>query len=398
MIAPKPMRIIIVGGTPPPTHGTSIYILALLKALRSQQHFSLEHVETSELRDDFENMGRFDWGNISNGLRSWGRLMRLCIVQRPDVVYVPIAQNTGAFLRDGFFVLFAKLFGAKTVVHLHGSYFREFAMRSPKAVQWFIALVMHATDLALVLGGNLRSNFAPWLPDRRIAVLENFIDPDVVATLDALHKKHLRTSAGRIVVSYLGTLIESKGILQLLEAVEPLVREGRVDLRIAGKPARDRFTGMDGPEIEGRIQELMQKYPDNVFYNGPIYGKDEKCRFLLETDIFAFPTWYPYEGQPLVILEAMAARCALVSTRSCGAIEATVAEGINGLLVTKQDVGELRDALLKLSENEEIISRFQNNSRELFEKKYTQDAHVSKMHQLVVDLIDIRSKHLMKEP
>ena len=44
-------------------------------------------------------------------------------------------------------------------------------------------------------------------------------------------------------------------------------------------------------------------------------SSNEKIRIFQESDIFALPTWYPLEGQPVAIIEAMAAGLPVLTTR-----------------------------------------------------------------------------------
>jgi glycosyltransferase involved in cell wall biosynthesis len=71
-----------------------------------------------------------------------------------------------------------------------------------------------------------------------------------------------------------------------------------------------------------------------VKFLGPRTG-DEKIRIFQESDVFAFPTWYPLEGQPVAILEAMAAGLPVVTTRHATIPDILGEDG--ALCVNKQD-------------------------------------------------------------
>jgi glycosyltransferase involved in cell wall biosynthesis len=64
------------------------------------------------------------------------------------------------------------------------------------------------------------------------------------------------------------------------------------------------------------------------------------------SDVFAFPPIWD-EGFGLPPIEAMAAGLPVVASRS-GTVEETVVHGLTGLLVEKNNVGELAQALLLL--------------------------------------------------
>ena len=65
---------------------------------------------------------------------------------------------------------------------------------------------------------------------------------------------------------------------------------------------------------------------------------------LQVADVFVLPTFYPFEGQPLVLLEALAAGVPVVSTFHAG-IPETVRNEKEGLLVPANDPPALAGAI-----------------------------------------------------
>jgi hypothetical protein len=80
------------------------------------------HLETADRRS-MENMGRLDVRNVWLALVHAARLLVLIARRRPDIVYVGIAQNRLAYLRDVVFMVLARVTGRRIVTHLHGSAF-----------------------------------------------------------------------------------------------------------------------------------------------------------------------------------------------------------------------------------------------------------------------------------
>jgi len=381
------IRILLVGSTPPPLHGSSIYLKSLIDALRNHGCFTVFHVNTSDGRDDLDNMGQLDLGNITSGLKAWWNVLRNCLRYRPQIIYVPIAQNTLAFLRDGLFLLTGRIFGAKALIHLHGSYFLDFYLNSNIIYRLFISFVIKNSSLALVLGDKLRPIFTRWLPEHRIKTLPNFISDDFLQYIESekLNKKYHRNN--NLKITYLGNLNETKGILQLIASVESLISQINIDLYLAGKYSTDPFTGTKKEQIKNEIENFRLKFPNNVFYLGPIYDLEIKCKYLLDADIFVFPSWYPIEGQPLVLLEAMAAGCPIISTLECGVIEDTVSNGVNGILVRKKNISQLSDAIRMLVENEQLRIQYGNASKRIFQERFTVDSHINKFHKICSSIV-----------
>ena len=99
----------------------------------------------------------------------------------------------------------------------------------------------------------------------------------------------------------------------------------------------------------------------------------------METDIFLFPTWYPYEGCPMVILDAMSFGIPVISTKDVGAIPEMVIDGESGILTDKKNPGQIADAIIKLIENKEMRSRMGENGRARFRKHFTEEINTENM-------------------
>lgn len=307
-----------------------------------------------------DNSGRFDWRNVYLAVMHSGRFLRLLITKRPSIVYVPIAQNTLGFLRDSLFMMPSRWLGARLVVHLHGGGFADFyASASPLTklvVRWSLAQV----NLAIVLHEKFRNIFGDLVPPSRVAVVENGIVDEFANTslIRNDSKKRLR-------VLFLSLLVESKGFIDLVHAAPTVLRQVP-DLEFI-------FVG-DGtgyPEFE-RAQAWAEErgLQDCVKFVGPRWGQ-EKNEALLDADVLAFPTWYPYEGQPRVIIEAMAAGLPIVTTRHA-AIENTLGED-GALYARMRDPEDLAAQLVALLKDPLRRTSMGRHNRLRFLEYYTVD-------------------------
>ena len=86
-----------------------------------------------------------------------------------------------------------------------------------------------------------------------------------------------------------------------------------------------------------------------AFYWGKKYGADKEA-FFKNTDIFVFPTYYPNECFPLVLLEAMQQGLPCISTKE-GGITSIIDNGKTGLLVNRQDADDLADKIAWMIEH-----------------------------------------------
>jgi glycosyltransferase involved in cell wall biosynthesis len=380
------LRLLLLGATPPPFHGSSIYIQNLVEVLQTEPGLVLKHIETSDRRDDLDNMGRLDLINIVTALKAMVSLLWACMVFRPHVVYVPISQGPVAYFRDGLFILVGRIMGSRLLVHLHGAFFGEMYEKSSRFMRRFINFTLRRTDGAIVLGERLRSTFHRWLPEDRVYVLPNFVVPPKELSPQE------KVVAGPVQVTYLGNLVVSKGVLDLLDAVERLTGKTKKAfvLTLAGKFGDDPYSGVSSADCRAKVEERIAKLGGVTKYMGPITNHSDKWNLLAETDIFVLPSWY--EGQPLVILEALCAGCPVVSTRNVGVIDETVVDGKTGILVDRKNVGQLANAIQRLVENRELRLQMSEQARQRFLSAFTSDIHAQRFHKIVKTVADTESK------
>jgi glycosyltransferase involved in cell wall biosynthesis len=91
---------------------------------------------------------------------------------------------------------------------------------------------------------------------------------------------------------------------------------------------------------------------------------------------------------PLVILEAMAAGKAVISTQDVGAIPEVVRHGETGLLVEKQNPKALASAILRLIEDPAFRKRLGRAARQRFEERYTIDKSIYCLTQVFEKALD----------
>ncbi len=139
------------------------------------------------------------------------------------------------------------------------------------------------------------------------------------------------TVRGRILVA--GRLVEKKGIQVLLEAVRQL-RTDSWSLDVVG----------DGP-WRNRLELAAEGLP--VRFLGQL-GRENLGRAMHEAEVFVVPSVPAasgdQDGVPIVLLDAMAAGCAIVGSRLAG-IDEVVEDGRSGVRVSPKDVAALARAI-----------------------------------------------------
>ena len=148
-------------------------------------------------------------------------------------------------------------------------------------------------------------------------------------------------SDGRLRLLYAGTWLDQRGIFYIREAlisIAPQLPGMTITFAGPGVPTEEvmRFFGNALAEcVSVRPEVAAEDMPD-------LYA---------EHDVFLFPSLV--EGQPSVILEAMASGMPVITTETCGMVD-LVEHEFNGLLVPPANASALADAILRLGRSQEL--------------------------------------------
>lgn len=374
-------RLLVVGPVPPPVHGTAVYVRMLLDAPELSAAWDVEHLDTSDRRS-LENLGRFDFTNVRLALEHVAELARRVRVRRVRAVWIPVSQNAAAYLRDALFILAAHAGGARVVTHLHGGWFREFYEGTSAPMRGLVRASSARVEQAWVLGEGLRRVYQGLVPAERIRVVPNGVHDPLAGSRPA------RRGSAPVVVLHLGQLSVAKGVLDLIEAFRRLLASGAAArLVLAGSW----LTREDESRIRGALD--ARELRESVELPGVVTGA-ARAELLARADVFALASRYPYEGQPLAVLEAMAAGLPVVATPR-GAIPDTVADGVTGFLVPEGDVGALAERLLGLCGDPSLRERLGGAGRRRWMAEFTAERSMSRA---VAALDEIRNDRVAVTP
>jgi len=153
-------------------------------------------------------------------------------------------------------------------------------------------------------------------------------------------REQLGWPADSVVAIYVGGLVETKGMAELVAAAEPLLaRHKRFRLVCVGDgPCRDQLFAL-GTRLARAGAVVLP---------GPV-APEEVPRLLQASDFLVLSSHS--EGMPQAVLEAMNCGLPVVATRAGGIPEA-VMDGETGLLVEAKDADGLRDAMARMITDE----------------------------------------------
>ncbi len=182
------------------------------------------------------------------------------------------------------------------------------------------------------------------VPEKKLRLVRNGIARrTVMPDRDGIRARLGLPRTARIVLT-VGRMVKQKGYDLLLDAI-PAV--------LAREP-KTHFVWVGGGELEVDLQNRAREMglQNRICFAGL---RDDVADLMAAADVFVLPS--RFEGLPLAVLEAMAAKLPVVGTRVCGITEA-VLDGQTGRLVEPGDVKALAHALLQVLENPELAIRW----------------------------------------
>jgi len=180
--------------------------------------------------------------------------------------------------------------------------------------------------------------------------------PDPARAAEAKHRYPLPEGAGPV-LGCLGSFEERKAQSLLLDAVIQLrSRLPHVHLMLVG----------DGPD-EGMLKSRVEQ--EGLSGNVTFFPFTSEPEYAFEVIDITVLSSVRKEGLPNVLLESMAMRTPVVSTRLAGTPE-VVQEGETGLLVEPGDVDALANAIERLWSDRDAYDRMAAGGRYLMEREH----------------------------
>lgn len=178
---------------------------------------------------------------------------------------------------------------------------------------------------------------------QRVVQLSNGLDLDWAAHFPGKNGSPL------VRFGYIGQVTKIKGVHLLVQAFQQLATKGRARLDIWGDLDREPIYGQE-------IHDLVANHPA-IALHGP-FTRAQLAQVLAEIDVLVVPSLW-YENAPLVIAEAFATQTPVIATNLGGMAEA-ISHGSNGLLFARGDVVDLRNQLLRILEEPDLLAKLRS--------------------------------------
>lgn len=329
--------MLFIGPLPEPVTGQSLACRVLLDGLPSGYRLELVDLTKREFTQGVSSLSRI--AEVAGIVwRVWQKHARA------DVIYLTVSESLAGNLKD--LLIYALCFRKLQwmAIHLHGGAGMREIMLRRGVLRTLNAFFLKRLGAVIVLGESQREIYRGVVADHRIHVVPNFAEDSLFTTVDRINAKFDITNPLRVL--FLSNLLPGKGHDELVDAFMGLDEASRASMRVdlAGAFESERSKAQFLAKVAGdpRIQ-----------YHGTVAGERKRALFD-QAHVFCLPTYYPYEGQPISILEAYASGCAVITTNHSG-IPDVFRDGTNGFHVATRSVSDLRAALDRAWREPEVL-------------------------------------------
>jgi len=267
-------------------------------------------------------------------------------------VHINMAERLSV-LRKGLILVFCRLLGIPTLLHLHAAQFPQFYHALPVLFRSVIRQLFNMPEVCIVLGESAKQfiHHELLVPLDRIEIVINGVPPPIIA-------RRKIDKAERQQILFLGNLSERKGVSDLLNAIAiAKLNPDDVSVNLAG-----------GGDIEKyKILAATLGLNSLVCFKG--WADQQIASALIaHADILILPSYD--EGLPLVILEAMANGVAVICT-PVGEIPNFLTNKKNACFVKPGDVNGIANAIREILENKAVREMYEVNSKLLFNEMFS---------------------------
>jgi glycosyltransferase involved in cell wall biosynthesis len=274
---------------------------------------------------------------------------------RLAVVHLNLAER-GSVYRKAVLLAATKLVGGRVLLHLHAAQIVQFHNDMGGSGRAMLRWMFRSADHCVVLGEVWRRWVTETFEVRpsRVSVIYNGV-PATSA------KPRTAPLDGRFRLLFVGNLLERKGVKDLLQAfAAPSMRNRNIELTMAG----------GGPVDLYRAMANDLGIAERVRFTGWI-SQDDARTLMVNADALILPAYD--EGLPLVILEALASRTAVICT-PVGSIPEVLEDGATALFVTPGDQAAITGAITRLIDQPSLRHNLSAAGAALYCRLFTMDA------------------------
>ncbi|HKW01848.1 MAG TPA: glycosyltransferase family 4 protein [Vicinamibacterales bacterium] len=360
------MKVLFIAPLPPPTHGQSLASDVLYQRLRDGNDVRVVNMAEPPARHVWDKLRR-----VLTVLTFMGGV--LSKKRGVDVVYLSISESLLGNLKD--LCIYTLCLGQLDRMYIHllgGAGIKRILEK--RGVRYRLNKFFIGRLAGVIVEGRTQAAvFSGLIDDGKVHVIANFAEEFLFVTEQEVRQKFRDTSVLRVL--FLSNLYRGKGHNELVEAYLGLP----VDLR-----QRISIVFVGGFESARLREEFLQRIGGHagLIYQGTFIGGVDKKKLYGQTHVFCLPTYYPYEGQPISILEAYATGCVVITTGHSG-IPDVFRDGVNGYAVAAQSSEAIRKVLEEIARDPRPLVEMAVTNRNMARERFRTDIFQSSLTKIL---------------
>lgn len=356
------MKILFIAPLPPPISGQSKASKVLYDAL----------VDNNTV--DVANLGK---ESLKNGFGSIKRVFAILKIlvevfkkrKNKDIIYVSLAESFLGNIRD--LAIYTICYKSKHKIFVHmlgGAGMRE--ILNGKGLQQKINKFYLSKIGGVIVEGPVNFDaFAKVINKNKIHIVPNFAEDFLFVTDEEIKSKFENNNS--IQILYLSNLLPGKGYDELADAFIGLDENIKKQVNVV-------YVGGFESDLTEKLFLEKIKNQERISYIGKFIDGEKKRDLYCKSHVFCLPTYYPFEGQPISILESYAAGCVVVTSDHSG-IPFVFIDKINGFMVKKKSVESIQNAIKEIVNNKNLLEAIAINNRNEAIHKYRTSIYQDKI-------------------
>jgi glycosyltransferase involved in cell wall biosynthesis len=297
--------------------------------------------------------------------------------EKPDLLHTHFTNS------DFYGIIVGKILKIPNIVstfHMMRDWRKNRRLRD-KIRHWFTIPALKMFDRILTVSDSVRNSAIQFngLNSEKVITIYNGIDIKKYKPLEkSLINNEFKKTDDVKIIGTIGRLCLEKGQEFLINAM-PMIKKHFPDTKLI-------IVG------EGELRDLLEELVDKLNLNNSVFlpgFRDDIPLILNSFDIFVLPSLT--EGMPNSLIEAMACAlpCIVSNIPSCSEL---IEEGINGLLVEKENSTMIADNVNYLLQNSEIAKKMGIAARKKIQNTYNIESTAKNLEFVYDDLIQHSTK------
>ncbi|MFC2157954.1 glycosyltransferase family 4 protein [Acidobacteriota bacterium] len=368
-------QVLFLSPLPPPFYGSAMSSAMCLDILNQSEEFAVSSIKLN-FAQEIDEMGRISAAGMMHVLNARKSILKSIRSSKPDLIYIMPATSHWGFLRD---YLLSRTVSRRTncpvVFHLR-SHILERSWKNRFQRKMFQR--MYSGNNVILIDESSRKELRDMVREEDIYVLPNAIENEVE---EEEFERMFSRRRGRedFFVLFLANMMKTKGWPKLLEACR-LLNEKGIDFKCtfvgAWMNERDREEFEENVASYGLSEKVMSL--------GHKKGV-EKNRIMASSDVMVFPTEYPHEAFPRVVLEGMMFGLPVIAN-DWAAIPNMIEHGRSGFILKENSPQEIMSSLMKVKDDRELREELGRAGRKKFLECYEREGYGTRFLELLKDI------------